>query len=75
MSGEKVWLIGLNGCGKPTLFKLITKEEKSISGIISHDRYFINKIAKKILYVENNNIKEYLGNYDDYCNTKENNYN
>lgn len=38
---------------------------------ISHDRYFINKVAKKILYVENNNITEYLGNYDDYRNTKE----
>ena len=38
---------------------------------ISHDRYFINEIAKKILYVENNNIKKYLGNYDDYRNTKE----
>ena len=35
---------------------------------ISHDRYFINKITKKILYIENNGIKEYLGNYDDYIN-------
>ena len=35
---------------------------------ISHDRYFINEIAKKILYIENNGIKEYLGNYDDYIN-------
>ena len=33
---------------------------------ISHDRYFINKIAKKILYIEDKKIKEYLGNYDDY---------
>lgn len=35
---------------------------------ISHDRYFINEIAKKILYIENKGIKEYLGNYDDYIN-------
>lgn len=35
---------------------------------ISHDRYFINEIAKKILYIENNGIKEYLGNYNDYIN-------
>ena len=35
---------------------------------ISHDRYFINEIAQKILYIENKGIKEYLGNYDDYIN-------
>ena len=31
---------------------------------ISHDRYFINNIANKILYIKNNQIKEYIGNYD-----------
>lgn len=39
---------------------------------ISHDRYFINKIAKKIFYIEDKKIIEYLGNYDDYRETKEN---
>ena len=38
---------------------------------ISHDRYFINEIAKKILYIEDKEIIEYLGNYDDYRETKE----
>lgn len=38
---------------------------------ISHDRYFINEIAQKILYIEDKGIKEYLGNYDDYRDTKE----
>ena len=33
---------------------------------ISHDRYFINKLANKILYIENQKIKEYIGNYEDY---------
>ena len=33
---------------------------------ISHDRYFINELADKILYIENNKLKEYIGNYDDY---------
>ena len=33
---------------------------------ISHDRYFINKLANKIFYIDNKKIKEYLGNYDDY---------
>ena len=40
---------------------------------ISHDRYFINKIAKKILYIEDKKIKEYLGNYDDYRNIRSKN--
>lgn len=34
--------------------------------VISHDRYFINKIAKKIVYIENNKLRYLLGNYDDY---------
>ena len=38
---------------------------------ISHDRYFINEIAGKILYIEDKGITEYLGNYDDYRDTKE----
>lgn len=38
---------------------------------ISHDRYFINEIAGKILYIEHKGITEYLGNYDDYRDTKE----
>lgn len=38
---------------------------------ISHDRYFINEIAQEILYIEDKGIKEYLGNYDDYRDTKE----
>lgn len=34
--------------------------------IVSHDRYFINKIADRILPLTNNGVKEYLGNYDYY---------
>ncbi len=33
---------------------------------ISHDRYFINKFADKIIEFKNGNINTYLGNYDDY---------
>ena len=33
---------------------------------ISHDRYFINKFADKIIIFANGKVKEYLGNYDDY---------
>ena len=33
---------------------------------ISHDRYFINRFATKVLVLEEEGVKEYLGNYDDY---------
>ncbi|MFD1739618.1 ribosomal protection-like ABC-F family protein [Bacillus salitolerans] len=33
---------------------------------ISHDRYFINKIGERIIAVENQMLKSYLGNYDEY---------
>ena len=34
--------------------------------IISHDRYFINKLADRILDMHCGNITQYLGNYNDY---------
>ncbi|HZK35315.1 MAG TPA: ABC-F family ATP-binding cassette domain-containing protein, partial [Bacillota bacterium] len=34
--------------------------------VITHDRYFLNKIANCILVLEDKKIKEYQGNYDDY---------
>ena len=33
---------------------------------ISHDRYFINKVATTIVEIKNNKIFKYVGNYDDY---------
>lgn len=47
------------------------KEYPGTIMFISHDRYFINEIAQKILYIEDKGITEYLGNYDDYRDTKE----
>lgn len=32
--------------------------------IISHDRYFLNKVPDRIFAIENGKIVEYLGNYD-----------
>ncbi len=34
--------------------------------IISHDRYFINKLADRILYLDQNGITEYVGDYQYY---------
>lgn len=33
---------------------------------ISHDRYFINKIAERVIALEDYRFKSYPGNYDDY---------
>ncbi|MCR5653713.1 MAG: ABC-F type ribosomal protection protein [Ruminococcus sp.] len=35
--------------------------------IISHDRYFINKLADRILVLTKNGMVQYLGNYDYYA--------
>lgn len=34
--------------------------------IVSHDRYFINKLADRVLVISQDGVKEYLGNYDYY---------
>lgn len=38
--------------------------------IVSHDRYFINKLADRLYYMDNGGLTEYLGNYDYYEETK-----
>jgi len=35
---------------------------------VSHDRYFINKIANNIIEIKNKKINKYIGNYEDYIN-------
>ena len=35
--------------------------------IISHDRYFINKLADRVLVLTKNGMVQYLGNYDYYA--------
>lgn len=37
--------------------------------MISHDRYFINKVATRIILLNNKQLTSYIGNYDDYKNT------
>lgn len=33
---------------------------------VSHDRYFINRFANRVLVLSENGVKEYKGNFDDY---------
>ncbi|MDO4460416.1 MAG: ABC-F family ATP-binding cassette domain-containing protein [Clostridia bacterium] len=39
--------------------------------VVSHDRYLINKLADKVLYLDESGVTEYLGNYDDYIAKRE----
>ena len=41
-------------------------EYKGTIIFVSHDRYFINKIATSVAVLENGKIHRYVGNYDDY---------
>lgn len=38
---------------------------------ISHDRYFLNKMAERVLELHPGGIDQYLGNYDDYIEKKQ----
>lgn len=38
--------------------------------IVSHDRYFINKLAGRIIELTSDGVYEYLGNYDEYIEKK-----
>ncbi len=37
---------------------------------VSHDRYFINRVANRVIEMRPDGVKEYLGNYDDYLEKK-----
>ena len=50
-------------CTKETLEEAL-KEYKGTLFFVSHDRYFINKVANKVLYINDNKMTEYVGNYD-----------
>lgn len=48
------------------------KEFKGTIIFVSHDRYFINKIATKIIEFHNQKLYTFNGNYDYYVQTKDN---
>ena len=37
---------------------------------VSHDRYFINRVANRVIELNPDGAKEYIGNYDDYLEKK-----
>ena len=37
---------------------------------VSHDRYFINRVANRVIEMTAEGVTEYLGNYDDYLDKK-----
>lgn len=55
----------LDAASRETLEKTLAEYNGTLL-IISHDRYFINKLADRILVLTHDGIKEYLGNYDYY---------
>lgn len=50
---------------KEVLEEALTSYEAT-AFIISHDRYFLNKVCDKIILMENKSIEEFEGNYDYY---------
>ena len=48
---------------KETLEDALVNYEGTIL-FVSHDRYFINKIANKVLYISDKKITEYCDNYN-----------
>lgn len=39
--------------------------------IVSHDRYFLNKVVTKVLEIELGELRTYMGNYSDYAAKKQ----
>ena len=49
--------------------EVLEESLKNYAGTVlfaSHDRYFVNKLANKVVEIENQKINEYIGNYDDF---------
>ena len=55
---------------RESLEKALQKYEGSIL-FISHDRYFVNKLATKLWIIEDGELMISYGNYDDYKFKKE----
>lgn len=61
----------LDSASREQLEKTLSEYEGTML-IISHDRYFVNKLATKILDLTQKGMVEYLGNYDYYLEKNKN---
>ena len=59
--------------GKESLENLL-KEYSGTLILVSHDRYFVNKIADSLLVFENGNVKYFDGTYEEYMKSCENEF-
>ena len=50
---------------KEILEKALSKYEGTII-FVSHDRYFINKVANRVMLLNENGVRNFEGNYDDF---------
>jgi ATP-binding cassette subfamily F protein 3 len=55
--------------GKETLENMLCDYEGTII-FVSHDRYFVSKIADRLLVFDENEVKFYQGNYTEYEETR-----
>ena len=39
--------------------------------VVTHDRYLVNRLADRVLYLTPNGIQSYIGGYDDYLSARE----
>ena len=58
-------------CSKEKLESLLTEYNGTVL-FVSHDRYFINKVADSLLVFENDEVIYFNGKYDEYINQKTN---
>jgi len=52
------------------LENFLNTEYQGAAVVISHDRYFLDRVARKIVELQNHTLKEYRGNYTTYLETQ-----
>ncbi len=53
------------------LENFLNTEYKGAALIVSHDRYFLDRVVRKIWQLQNHKVKVYRGNYTKYLDTKQ----
>ena len=52
-------------------FEEVLKDFKGTVFFISHDRYFINEVAERVVAIEDKAFANYIGNYEEYKSVKD----